>query len=119
MWELAIIPTLLYNASTWSEVDDETIEILEELQLFFLRMILRVPVSTPKASLRWETGLMSMRHRIEKEKIMLISHVKQLNEKSLAKQVYSQQVENDWPGLASEANIICNRLNISDINKGP
>ena len=119
LWELAIIPTLLYNAGTWTEIDDDTIEILEELQLFFLRMILQVPVSTPKASLRWETGLMSMRHRIEKEKIMLINHIKNSDDKTLAKQVYNEQVENGWPGLVEETSNICERLNISDINKTP
>ena len=45
------------------------LERLEELQLFYIRLILQVPVSTPKVALRSETGLMSMEHRIEKETI--------------------------------------------------
>ena len=58
----------------------------------------------------------SMKHRIEKEKLMLINHVKQLDNKTLAKQMYNQQVENKWPGLAEETKKICRRLKISDIN---
>ena len=60
-----------------------------------------------------------MKHRIEKEKIMLINHVKQLNKETLARQVYNQQVENKWPGLAMETERICRRLNISNINTTP
>ena len=37
----------------------------------------------------------------------------------LARQVYNQQVENDWPGLAKETKGICKRLNISNINRIP
>ena len=62
---------------------------------------------------------MSMKHRIEKEKLMLINHVKQLDNKTLAKQIYDQQVENKWPGLAEETKEICERLNITDINLTP
>ena len=38
LWELAILPTLLNNSGTWTEIDKQTEERLEE----------RVPVSTPK-----------------------------------------------------------------------
>ena len=42
-----------------------------------------------------------------------------MNDKALAKQVYNQQVENNWPGLAAETKEICERLKISDINTTP
>ena len=101
IWELAIIPTLLNNAGTWTEMDESTEERLEELQLFYVRLILQVPVSTPKTALRSETGLMSMKHRVEKEKVMLIHFIKSLGKGTLARQVYDQQTENNWPGLSS------------------
>ena len=104
------MPTLLNNAGTWTEIDSETVERLEELQLFFVRLVIRVPISTPKTALRSETGLLSMEHRIAKEKIMLVHHIKTLNKETLARRIYDEQVENKWPGLANEAETICRRL---------
>ena len=117
LWELAIIPTLLNNAGTWTNIDEKTEDRLEELQLFFVRLVLQVPVSTPKVALRSETGLCSMKHRVEKEKVMLIHHIKSLSQRTLARQVYNQQVENNWPGLAAETRTICERLGLEDVNK--
>ena len=39
MWEAAILPTLLYNCSTWVEMGKEAVEELEELQLTYLRWL--------------------------------------------------------------------------------
>ena len=68
LFELAILPTLLYNCETWVGINKETEERVENLQLFYLRLALRVPQSTPKLALRSETGLMSMKLRIWREK---------------------------------------------------
>ena len=47
---------------------------------------------------------------------MFIQHVKTLATEDLAKQVRKEQVENDWSGLAREANEICAELGIVNIN---
>ena len=47
---------------------------------------------------------------------MLIHHIKQLDERTLANQVYKEQIKYDWPGLASECKEICDRLNIDNVN---
>ena len=43
LFEMAILPSLLYNAETWIGIRKETENELEDLQLFFLRLALRVP----------------------------------------------------------------------------
>ena len=55
LFVLAILPTLLYNCETWVGINKETEERVENLQLFYLRLALRVPQSTPKLALRSET----------------------------------------------------------------
>ena len=60
------------------------------------RFILRVPVSTPKVSLRAEAGLLSMKHRIWEEKIRLVMALKRLREDSLANQIYREQRVQGW-----------------------
>ena len=116
IWELALLPSLLNNAGTWTEMSKDTESDLEELQLFFVRLILRVPQSTLKVTLRSETGLQSMKHRVEKQKVMLVHHLKNLDARTLARQVYDQQKENSWPGLVLECQNICKRLGLEDVN---
>jgi hypothetical protein len=116
LFELAILPTLLYNAETWVGIQEDTITGLENLQLFFLRLVLRVPISTPKVALRSETGMLSMKMRIWKKKILFIHHVRNLDDKDLAKQVWREQHYQGWPGLAREVKGICEDLGINDVN---
>ena len=117
LFELAILPTLLYNAETWMDISKAAVERLENLQLFYLRLTLRVPQSTPKIALRAETGMLSMKLRIWKKKLMFVHHVKNLSDTALAKQVWKEQIRNGWPGLAKEATKLCSELGIEDVNK--
>ena len=116
LWEACIVPSLLQGASTWVEVAAKTIKKLNSLQEWFIRLILQVGPGTPLAALGWETGLMDMKLRIYKEKLSMILHLKDLEEKSLASQIYKEQVAKGWPGLAKEAKEICGELNIEDVN---
>merc|ERR1712016_22186 len=79
----------------------------KQRQRWFIRLILQVPQGTPSASLTWETGLMDMKLRIWKEKVMLVLHIRSLDDNTLAKKIYNQQVEEGWPGLAKETKEIC------------
>ena len=106
----------MYNSDTWIQMPKAAEEILEDIQLFYLRLVLRVPQGTPKIDLRSETGMLSMKLRIWKAKCMLIHHVKGLEEDTLAKMVYREQRMNKWPGLAEEVSRICEELNIEDAN---
>jgi hypothetical protein len=116
LWEACIIPSLLHSCSTWMQISKTTENRLNNLQRWFLRLILQVPKSTPAASLTWETGFLDMRLRIWKEKIMLVMHIRSMEDNSLAKKVYDQQKEEGWPGLAKETRKICEELGIEDCN---
>merc|ERR1712129_414296 len=50
------------------------------------------------------------------EKIWLVLHLRQLEDESLAKQVYDEQIANKWPGLAEEVDMICAELKIENAN---
>ena len=43
---------------------------------------------------------------------MLLLHVRRLDEGSLARKVYLEQVSNKWPGLAQEVENICQELDV-------
>ena len=117
MWELAVIPALLYNSETWYGINQECIEELEKLQNLFLRVILQTPKGTPKTALKWDTGTWPMKHRIYFRKLTFANAIKLLNEESLAKQIWEEQVKNEWPGLSKESVEICRVLELPNIVK--
>ena len=112
---MAILPTLLYNAETWIGITKESEEKLENLQLFFLRLALKVPQGTPKLALRSETGVLSMKLRVWKRKLMFANHLKSLKEGDLAAKIWKEQLTSDWPGLAKEVKKICEDLAIANV----
>ena len=54
--------------------------------------------------------------RVWVEKIMFIIHIRSMDEGSLARRVYEEQKNKNWPGLASENALFCQKLNIEDCN---
>ena len=61
LWEASVLPALIYNSEQWIGINQKTVDILDECQRYFVRMLLRVPESTPKPSLLLETGFMAMK----------------------------------------------------------
>jgi hypothetical protein len=116
LWELSVIPMLLNNAGTWTEISESSIEILDELQNMFVRVILHLPVSTPKPVLTFDTGLLSMRHRIMSAKLNLAHYLHSCGDDNLAGQVYSEQLRRGWPGLCQEVAIISTELGLQNVN---
>ena len=117
LWERCCIPSLLHGAGTWTKVSVATIQKLNKLQQWFIRLVLQVGPGAPVAALGWETGLMEMGLRVAKEKVIMVLHLRQLGEETLAGSVYKEQVARGWPGLAQEVKDICKDLKIEDANK--
>ena len=115
LWNLAVVPSLLNNCSTWIGMTSRQEQKLEQLQEQFIRLMMEVPVSTPKVALRAETGLLSMKHRVWGEKLNLIMAIQRT--KGLANLLYQEQVYQDWPGLAVETRNICEILGMTDVNQ--
>ena len=114
LWNLAIIPSLMNNCSTWIGMTSRQEKKLESLQEQFIRMMMEVPVSTPKLALRAETGLLSMKHRVWVEKLNLVLAIQK--SAGLAKNVYLEQLNHNWPGLAGETTNICEALGMNNVN---
>ena len=117
LWNLAIVPSLLSNCGVWTEMEEKSMDRLEEMQNSFIRRVLQVPVSTPKVSLRPETGLLSMKLRIWKEKIRMVLAIKEMDSRFLARQIYEEQKRNDWPGLAKEVEELCGIVGLPNANR--
>jgi hypothetical protein len=48
LWELSALPMLLNNSGTWNRISESSLDMLDELQHMFVRIILQLPVSKPK-----------------------------------------------------------------------
>ena len=102
---------------TWVGITKATIKQLNNLQRWFIRLVLQVPQGTPTAALTWETGLMEMGLRVQIEKLLLVLHIRSLDEETLARKIYEEQKQQLWPGLATETKDICKDLDIEDVNE--
>ena len=115
LYESSIVPSLIANCETWQEIRKDTEDKLDALQDLFGKVVLQMPSSTPKLSIRAALGLLSMRHRIWQQKILLVLAIWQQEEGSLARQVLEEQVRMDWPGLAREVQEICGQTGLPDV----
>ena len=114
----AMVPSLLSGAGTWFGPNGGklAIDLCENLQNFYWRVMLKVPESCPKLALRCETKMISMKWRVWQAKLLLLLKIKHQETTSLSRQVYEQGRANGWPGLAMEVTDICNQLGIPDLN---
>ena len=117
IWELAMVPSLLNNCGTWMEISEQSIEKLDQLQNMFLQCMFAVSQSVPKPALCWDTATLGMQVRVDKAKLALLHHITQLDNTSLAKQVYTEQNERGWPGLVAECKKISNDWQVPDITE--
>ena len=67
-------------------------------------------------SLAWDTAVLDMSFRVQIEKLLLILHIRSMQEDTLAKKIYMEQKKLNLPGLAKETTLICQSLNIEDCN---
>ena len=111
------IPSLLNGVGTWTEISANTVKKLNQLQCWYLRLALQVGPGAARASLLWDTASWDMDLRIFREKILLVLHIRSMDSNSFANLIYEEQKTKQWPGLAKEASIICQSLNIEECNQ--
>ena len=101
LYESCIVSSLLTNCGTWTEITEEEIKQLDELQNTLCRALLQLPLSTPKSSLRAAFGLVSMKFRVMEAKV-------------LAREILEEQLAMGFPGLWQEVRQICVELGLPD-----
>ena len=116
LWESCCVSSLLHGAGTWTNISATTLRRLNQIQNSFLRMALQLGPGAPLVSLLWDTQVLDMSIRIHIEKVMMVIYIRNLEETSLASQIYEEQKRNHWPGLASETKQICQDLGIENCN---
>ena len=77
--------------------------------------MMQVPKSSPKVMLNAETSSLAMNKRIWQLKLLTARNIMK-NKESLAYEIYREQVEMSWPGLAKEVGEICQKVGLDNIN---
>ena len=85
LWEACCIPSLLNGAGTWTDISAATVKRLNQIQCWYLRLGLQVGPGAARASLLWDTACWDMELRVFLEKILLVLHIRKLEENSIAK----------------------------------
>ena len=116
LWESCCIPSLLSGAGTWTEITSAQEKKLNQIQCWYFKLVLQIGPGAPSASILWDFSVLDMSLRVMKEKVLMVLHIRNLEESTLAKRVYEEQKCNNWPGLAQETENICRALTIEDCN---
>ena len=101
-WEMSYLPSLLNNCQTWTNISDNSIKMLEDLQNTMYRVLLNVPRTCPIPALCWETGGIQMKYRVIMKKLNFLWHLDNLDEGTLAKDIFEVQKTQKLPGLVQE-----------------
>ena len=115
--ELSCISFFLHLAENWISLKKETLKILDDLQNEFLRVIFKVPQSTPLSILYFDTKTLSMKNRIWKKKVLFAHHLEQLPPSSLAAEIWAAQKKYKYPGLEEETREILCELGLRDMEE--
>jgi hypothetical protein len=116
IWEKALIASLLNASGTWCGICHDRVNLCDDLQNFFWRVMLGVLESCLKIALQSETQMLGMKWRIWQEIFLLLVRIKKHDVNTLCRQKYEEGRKHDWPGLGQEVAEICNVLGIPDVN---
>ena len=72
---MKLIPAPLFNSESWIGITNTHISDLQNFQDKFVRKLLRLPPSTPKAILHWDSGMKLMKWRIAEKKLLFVRKI--------------------------------------------
>ena len=99
IWDMAILPMILYNSETWQDMSSQTIQELENLQIKFYKCLFAVGSGCPTPVLYLETGGMLMSHRLLLKKLLFFHHLATPPEDALPREIFDEQRRLSLPGL--------------------
>ena len=98
--ESLLVSSMIYNSEAWYNVTNREMDLLETVDLQFLRKVLNAPRSTPKEMLYLETGCVPFREIIRKRRILFLHYILNESERSFMKKFLMKQIQTqkskDW-----------------------
>ena len=75
IYELSIVPSLLYGIEAWNKQTKQELKELEKQQAKALCRLLNMPKSTPYLGLLNEVGIWKIEERLNYRRIMLVQNI--------------------------------------------
>ena len=98
--ETLLISSMLCNSEAWWNISKAELDLLETVDVSFLRSILRVPKTTPKEMLFLELGCTPFRKIIRKRRILFLQYILNESKDSLLNKFFQTQLKTkkkkDW-----------------------
>ena len=95
-----LVSSMLCNTEAWYNVTKNELNLLETIDVQFLRSILKAPKCTPKEMLFLELGCVPFRQLIMKRRILFLHHILNENENSMMHKFLMAQMKSrnkkDW-----------------------
>ena len=89
--------SLLCNSEAWYNVTNTELELLESVDVRFLRKLLKAPRGTPKEMLYLELGCIPLRELIIKRRILFLHYILNESESSIILKFFNAQLKNRKP----------------------
>ena len=91
LWEKALIPSLLSGSGTWFGRCQEAVDLCDDIQNFLWRLIIQVPESCPKITLKCKTRMLRLKCAWQ-EKIFFLQRIKKHQEGAMCKEIYEKEM---------------------------
>ena len=91
---------MLFNSEAWYNVTNSELDLLETIDVEFLRKLLNAPRGTPKEMLFLELGCIPLREIIRERRLGFLHYILNEDEESMVNKFFKSQVKNktkkDW-----------------------
>ena len=112
LFEAQVIPALLFNCESWIGITETQINDLQGFQDKFVRKLMHLPISTPKAILHWDSGREMMKWRIAKRKLLFLKKVMAKENSNLCKRSIVNETILGTEGLGHECKVLANTIGL-------
>jgi len=115
LFEATVIPALLFNCESWIGITELQINELQGFQDKFIRKLMHLPTSTPKAILHWDSGMEMMKWRIAKRKLLFLKKMMTKENSNLCKRSILNETILGVEGLGHECKALAKTLGLTDL----
>ena len=95
-----LISSVLFNSEAWYNITESELNLLESIDISFLRQLLRAPKATPKEMLYLELGCKPLRDLLRERRLSFFHYLLNEDEKSMVNRFFWAQIrggfKKDW-----------------------
>ena len=95
-----LVSSMLFNSEAWYNLTNNELNLLETVDLFLLRSLLKAPIGTPKEMLYLELGCVPFRELIRERRLNFLYCILNEEKESMVNRFFQAQLKNptkkDW-----------------------